>query len=287
MCSSNDFVKQDGFFICQSCGTKYTVEEAKKMMIEGTVKVDNSAQIETYLANARRARKKEDWEEVEKYYNMAEQYQPENIEAVFYSSYAKAKRSLIVNDIFQRQAAFKTFSKTLSIIDDIFDIEKRDELKQTIELISDELFAMCGSEFVYTKTTQNNMTTDDSGKTKLLFHDMNLEFVNTLDEIITKYGEAHKSETVYLYQMILKHLEFNIVAYSSISKRSNYETCKLYAERLKAVDPSVSVADYDALIRERDERIKTANKKFTIGCLITAGVIIGFCIWIIYMFASI
>ena len=39
MCGSNDLLKQDGVFVCQTCGTKYSVEEAKKMMIEGTVDV--------------------------------------------------------------------------------------------------------------------------------------------------------------------------------------------------------------------------------------------------------
>lgn len=53
MCGSTDIIKQDGVFLCQSCGCKYSVEEAKKMMIEGavdvsgsTVKIDNSAEIE-------------------------------------------------------------------------------------------------------------------------------------------------------------------------------------------------------------------------------------------------
>ena len=74
MCGSTDMTKQDGVYVCQTCGMKYSVEEAKKLMIEGTVdvqgtvKVDNSAFVEKYLANARRAKMKEDWEEVEKYY---------------------------------------------------------------------------------------------------------------------------------------------------------------------------------------------------------------------------
>ena len=79
MCESTDFIKEDGLFACQGCGCKYSMEEAKKMMIEGTVdvqgtvKVDNSAFVEKYLANARRAKAKEDWSETEKYYNMVEQ----------------------------------------------------------------------------------------------------------------------------------------------------------------------------------------------------------------------
>ena len=34
MCNSNDIVKQDGYYVCQTCGTKYSVEEARKLMIE-------------------------------------------------------------------------------------------------------------------------------------------------------------------------------------------------------------------------------------------------------------
>ena len=47
MCGSNDVIKQEGLFVCQSCGTKYSVEEAKKMMIEGTVEVQGSVSIDT------------------------------------------------------------------------------------------------------------------------------------------------------------------------------------------------------------------------------------------------
>jgi len=34
MCESTDFVKEDGLFVCQGCGCKYSMEEAKKMMKE-------------------------------------------------------------------------------------------------------------------------------------------------------------------------------------------------------------------------------------------------------------
>ena len=40
MCGSADLIKQDGVFVCQACGCKYSVEEARKMMIEGTVSID-------------------------------------------------------------------------------------------------------------------------------------------------------------------------------------------------------------------------------------------------------
>lgn len=55
LCGGNDLVKTDGVFVCQSCGTKYSVEEAKKMMVEGkvevfgTVTVSKNAELENYF----------------------------------------------------------------------------------------------------------------------------------------------------------------------------------------------------------------------------------------------
>ena len=46
MCGSTEMVKDGGFFVCQTCGTKYSVEEAKKMMIEGTVDVQGTVRVE-------------------------------------------------------------------------------------------------------------------------------------------------------------------------------------------------------------------------------------------------
>ena len=68
MCGSTELIKQDGFFVCQTCGTKYSVEEAKKLMVEGTVKVDNSDRIKNYLELARTAKDEDDSTTAAKYY---------------------------------------------------------------------------------------------------------------------------------------------------------------------------------------------------------------------------
>ena len=54
MCGGTDWAKEDGMFVCQGCGMKYSAEEAKKMMteVEGTptsVSVKNAAQLENLL----------------------------------------------------------------------------------------------------------------------------------------------------------------------------------------------------------------------------------------------
>lgn len=47
MCGSTDLIKQDGFFVCQTCGCKYSVEEAKKMMNEKTDDVKKTVNLDT------------------------------------------------------------------------------------------------------------------------------------------------------------------------------------------------------------------------------------------------
>lgn len=93
MCGSTDLVKQDGMYVCQSCGTKYSVEEAKKMMIEGTVevqgtvKVDSSDHLKNLYTLARRARDNDDSENAAKYYDEIAIEDPNSWEAQFYKVY--------------------------------------------------------------------------------------------------------------------------------------------------------------------------------------------------------
>lgn len=97
MCGSTDLLKQDGVFVCQSCGCKYSVEEAKKMMAEGIAVVTESpvkAGATDELANlyqlARRARDNNDSENAEKFYGMILVKDPNSWEAAFYNVYFRA-----------------------------------------------------------------------------------------------------------------------------------------------------------------------------------------------------
>lgn len=88
MCGNTDLTKLDGVFVCQSCGCKYSVEEARKMMVEGpvdvsgsTVKVDDTSKLENYLEIAENAIKSNNCREAEQYRNKALEVDPHNYEA--------------------------------------------------------------------------------------------------------------------------------------------------------------------------------------------------------------
>lgn len=104
MCGSTDLVKQDGMYVCQSCGTKYSVEEAKKMMIEGTVdvsgsivRVDNSASIANYLKMAKSAYDSSNQKEAESYCNKIIEIDPNNYQAWLLKGKAAGWQSTLAN----------------------------------------------------------------------------------------------------------------------------------------------------------------------------------------------
>ena len=249
MCGSSDLLKQDGVFVCQNCGMKYSLEEAKKMMIEGTVdvqgtvKVDNSAMVEKYLLNARRAKQKEDWEETEKYYNLVEQNDPANIEAIFYSSYGKAKASLVDSDLYKRQAAFKVLQNCVSIIDDNFALEREAENQEIIKQISADILLMACSNYVYNqrKNGYGVITWSDKMQTVTLFNNLGREFMVALEHIAKKFPEEDKMKRVFYYEMALKHAEFVLQNGSLADPKSFQNLCMTYHKWLNELDPSHAV----------------------------------------------
>ena len=87
LCGSNEVIKQDGLYVCQHCGTKYTVEEAKKLMIEGTVDVkgtvtvDKSQDAKNLVQLAKDAIDSVNGEEAYSYANRALETDPSNADA--------------------------------------------------------------------------------------------------------------------------------------------------------------------------------------------------------------
>lgn len=200
MCGGTDMMKQDGVFVCQNCGMKYSIEEAKKMMIEGTVdvqgtvKVDNTAFVQKYLANARRAKEKEDWSETEKYYNMVEQNDPTNIEAIFYSTFARVKTALLEAETSdKRQGVFNVLVKSVSIIDDNYD-NANEEHYTLLFQIMDDIKGLKTGKIVPTTHLQEYVTKNGYGnivdRNQVIENDSLDVTYNMIDKVIDAYEES-------------------------------------------------------------------------------------------------
>lgn len=283
ICGSTDVIKQGNYFVCQECGCKYSMQETKNLVmgddpnnVMGTVKVDNSDFIEKYLQNARRAKEKEDWEETEKYYNLVEQNDPTNIEAIFYSSYGKAKRSLVESDIYKREAAFKVLQNCVSLIDDNYDYKDDKEIG-VIEQISNDIIDMACSAYVYnqTKNGYGIVTQTDKYRTVTLFNTLGMAFTDSLDRIVAGYGENEKEKKLKLLKIALSHMEFILENGSLQNPAQAREYISNYHKKIHELDPSHSVKT----VREMEiEALPKTAKSAGWGKFMTVGMVI-FCLF--------
>lgn len=257
ICGSSELIKQDDRYICQACGTNYTTEEAKKLLVEisgsvdisgSTVKVDNSSLVQRSLENARRAKSKEDWEECEKYYNTVEQHDPKNIEALFYSSYSKAKMSMVESDRFKREQKINVLKKTISVIDDNYDPspEKYEEQKKLIEQINADLMALVNGSFVYNIKTHNNVTTNDSAYTYTMFNQLCLGWIESLKNIIKSVSGTKPNKTVYLWKLIRQNYVYVFVHVIKSQAKTFENMIKQTDETIKRLDPGYQPAEIPA-----------------------------------------
>ena len=105
LCGSTNIVKQDGMFICQECGTKYSLEEAKKLLVEidapaaapAPSKTDNSGLISNYYSMARNAMDASNNAEAENYCNKILELDPTEYEAWFIKGKAVGWQSTLAN----------------------------------------------------------------------------------------------------------------------------------------------------------------------------------------------
>jgi uncharacterized Zn finger protein (UPF0148 family) len=135
MCGGKELLKQDGVFVCQSCGTKYSAEEAKKMMVE----VDTSVKLANALEKARRAMENKNYIPAQEYYEIILKEEPDNWEAAFYSVYSERMQMVTLHRdslALVGGVHIKTVLKNIKFLDDITQQNK------AIEQIKTDLFAL-------------------------------------------------------------------------------------------------------------------------------------------------
>lgn len=122
MCGSTDLVKQEGVFVCQSCGIKYSIDEVKKMMIEGTVdvqgtvKVDTTDRLKNLYTLARRAKEDDNAPDAARYYNEIKLEVPNDWEAAFYSLYYSAMDITIAQIASAARSILKSLDSVMELI---------------------------------------------------------------------------------------------------------------------------------------------------------------------------
>lgn len=109
-----DNERSEGF--CSYCGSKVKVEEAQKLMIQGTVKVDTSDELANLYQIARRAKNADNSENAHKYYDMILVKDPNSWEANFYVTYYQTMQCKIAEISSAAISLSNSFSGVLGLI---------------------------------------------------------------------------------------------------------------------------------------------------------------------------
>lgn len=150
MCGSTDIMKQDGVFVCQSCGMKYSVEEAKKMItegtdnVDGTVPVDNSASYDRIIQLARDAYADKRFDSAYDYYCQAVEIRPDVVENVLRQGLSILAKEPIESGI--PLACSNIISRAISLIKDM---NPGKEKNDTIFSAINDLRAACSASKTY------------------------------------------------------------------------------------------------------------------------------------------
>lgn len=145
MCGSTDLVKQDGIFVCQTCGCKYSIEEARKMMVEGTVRVDNTHMIANYLEMAQAAKDAGNNQEAESYCNKVIEIEPTNYKAWMLKGEAAAWQSTLQNS--RVDEGVSAFIKGITNAPEEEKEELIEQAKQQIKNLSTAMISLRADHF--------------------------------------------------------------------------------------------------------------------------------------------
>lgn len=264
MCGSNDLLKQDGVFVCQTCGTKYSVEEARKMMVEGTVaitgsvKVDVSEKVQNLYVMARRARDENNAELASKYYEMITMEDPNDWEALFYFNYFKAKNT----NLRDLSSSVYHFNKSLNSVFEA--IEKSDKNSNEKWAIAEEIIAridnMCELFIRWAKSHYREYSSSNNSISELrdranAVADLQKKMADLLEQYFA--GQSEKARIAYLKSYIENYLLLD-----TLDSEFAHITLKYYSDELIEAENRIKVIepDYKSLIDELNHEKKKTEE---------------------------
>lgn len=246
LCGSNQFIKQDGAYVCQYCRTQYSVEEAKKLMIDGvvevkgSVKVDSSDKLSNLYQIARRAKNDNNGENAAKYYDMILVEDPTSWEATFYVVYFKAQECKIAQIQSAAISVNNCIDSVLKLIKD--NVSGETEQEEAIKEVAIRVIDI--SNMLYNGAKNHYDGIDSQIKHSFVQEYVNNAFAafNTVydlgDLLETYYGDKK-----YACDLAVTAWKSAISSHNKIinlldDKASNKTTITLYETKIKKYDTS-------------------------------------------------
>ena len=242
ICGSQDLIKQEGMYVCQSCGTKYTVEEAKKMLIEGSVKIDNSDKVANYYKLARTAKDEDDSVNAKKYYELILEEEPLSWEAKFYANYYAAMECKVIEALPMCEKIEKIIP---SVLNSLRESVNGEAVKQYIEEIVNKLHILSHMFLMGASDTASdeaiNMMVISGDNIERIFPEYANEYAKgfweaAISALVAKYGTGEEDVDKTIAENKSKILKYDSeyqIPKSKLTRHSSDSPNKVAAKVLK------------------------------------------------------
>ena len=231
ICGNTNLLKDDGIFICQSCGTKYSIEEIKKMInindSKENTSTDNESLIDNYLMMARNAAETGNHTEAVTYCNKVIEINSKNSEAWLLKGTSTGWQSTLAS--IKLEATLSCYKNALSFASD----NKVNEVK---EKICKELTAL---SFAITRMSCNHFIKFPKVNT---FTSMHPKLQYLLFSIVPIVKENGGNSDLIISDIANTAKEAALTVYSNASKKykeKQYPSEYVWQEYMDATDASI------------------------------------------------
>lgn len=247
VCGGNELVKEDGLFVCQHCGTKYSTEEAQKLYSKDIVdvKVDQTDKLANLFIIAERNVESENYEGAYEYYKEILKLAPNDYRPMVYVPALYILNAKIINQTYAGNLK-QLLDASPAMFDNILQrADKADNARKMYDFF-DSVFKKADSEI-------RSYSWDEDVDISVLCDSFlsNAQFAVRLGEFLTdKFpDESDLSKNgVELWKWVINHYKANYVL---LDKRSFYEVVEKiqkYESGFKAVhkddEPKTKVEPY-------------------------------------------
>ena len=204
LCGSNDIVKQEGLYVCQHCGSKYSPNEAKKLLVQGTVQINYLPSTDNLLELADNAFKARKYEEAEEYSNRA-------IEINAFESRAWYQKAVAIGAQVEYSPSrireyVVCFNKSISLITD----EK--EKSEVIEEFIENMGIIVPSTLDRTlRRFEDNVTHGLANDVAVLVEDLNELYASTYEQYGKDPGDFNQKLTKKVIDSVARAYDGNII----------------------------------------------------------------------------
>ena len=267
MCGSTNVIRQDGLYVCQACGTKYSPEDAKNLMVEGVVKIDKSSEIENFKKLANRYYSNGEYDKAEEYYTKCIEIDPDDWESVYYKGFSAGYQSTLSN---------YRINETINAAQNAINLVEPDERSNKMEIFRTEILNLffAYKTNIFNVINENKNRLSESDVSDYLTDNMNI--INDTEATLNIFPP----ENVELNDPVATSYEMIISCCSALSGSYKYvwgydmQTTKNEYKRF--IIKSSIIAFGKAKKEEYLQKMKTLNPEYKLprkkGCYVATAV---------------